>query len=102
MLVTLHIHIKSLDGNTETIKKIIEDKHEISDLIKQAKKPMVIIGQSALKSKSSKYIFESIKSIFRKNKKISDDWNSLNIISENASTVGAFDLGLYKTTRWFK
>ena len=52
---------QSLDGNTETIKKIIEGKHEVSDLIKQAKRPMVIMGQSALKSKSSKYIFESIK-----------------------------------------
>ena len=28
---------------------------------------------------------------------MSDEWNSLNIISENASTVGSFDLGLYKT-----
>ena len=89
---------QSLDGNTETIKKIIEGKHEVSDLIKQAKKPMVIMGQSALKSKSSKYIFESIKQFLENNNKISTDWNALNVISENASTVGAFDLGIYKTT----
>ena len=25
------------------------------------------------------------------------NWNSLNVISENASTVGSFDLGIYKT-----
>ncbi|MDA8997177.1 NADH-quinone oxidoreductase subunit NuoG [bacterium] len=89
---------QSLDGNTETVKKIIEGKHEVSDLIKQAKKPMVIIGQSALKSKSSKYIFESIKQFLKENNKLSIDWNALNVISENASTVGAFDLGIYKTT----
>ena len=89
---------QSLDGNTETIKKIIEGKHEVSDLIKQAKKPMVIMGQSALKSKSSKYIFESIKQFLEENNKLSIDWNALNVISENASTVGAFDLGIYKTT----
>jgi len=88
----------SLDGNTETVKKIIEGKHEVSDLIKQAKKPMIIMGQSALKSKSSKYIFESIKQFLDENNKLSNDWNALNIISENASTVGAFDLGVYKTT----
>ena len=88
----------SLDGNTETVKKIIEGKHEVSDLIKQAKRPMVVIGQSALKSKSSKYIFESIKKFLEKNNKFSIDWNALNVISENASTVGAFDLGIYKTT----
>ncbi|MDA7837848.1 NADH-quinone oxidoreductase subunit NuoG [Candidatus Pelagibacter sp.] len=89
---------KSLDGNTETVKKIIEGKHEVSDLIKQAKKPMIIMGQSVLKSKSSKYIFESIKQFLEENNKISINWNALNVISENASTVGAFDLGLYKTT----
>jgi NADH-quinone oxidoreductase subunit G len=89
---------QSLDGNTETVKKIVDGKHEVSDLIKQAKKPMVIIGQSALKIKSSKYIFESIKLFLESNNKISNDWNALNIISENASTVGAFDLGIYKTT----
>ncbi|MDA9634965.1 NADH-quinone oxidoreductase subunit NuoG [Candidatus Pelagibacter sp.] len=89
---------QSLDGNTETVKKIVEGKHEVSDLIKQAKKPMVIVGQSVLKSKSSKYIFESIKQFLEENNQLSVDWNALNIISENASTVGAFDLGIYKTT----
>jgi NADH-quinone oxidoreductase subunit G len=88
---------QSLDGNTETFKKIVEGKHEVSNLIKQAKKPLIIMGQSALKIKSSKYIFESIKQFLEENDKLSFDWNALNIISENASTVGAFDLGIYKT-----
>ena len=88
---------ESLDGDIENIKKITEDSHEVSSLIKEAKKPLIIFGQSSLKSKSAKYIFESVKSFLKKNNKISDEWNSLNIISENASTVGSFDLGLYKT-----
>jgi len=88
---------ESLDGDIENIKKITEDSHEISNLIKEAKKPLIIFGQSSLKNKSAKYIFESVKSFLKKNNKISVDWNSLNTISENASTVGSFDLGLYKT-----
>ena len=88
---------ESLDGDIENIKNIIEDKNEISSLIVKAKKPIIILGQSALKSKSSKFIFESFKSFLIKNNKISEDWNSLNIISENASSVGGFDLGIYKT-----
>jgi NADH-quinone oxidoreductase subunit G len=86
-----------LDGDIENIKKITEDNHEVSSLIKEAKKPLIIFGQSSLKSKSAKYIVESVKSFLEKNNKISDEWNSLNTISENASTVGSFDLGLYKT-----
>ena len=88
---------ESLDGDIENIKKITEDSHEVSNLIKEAKKPLIIFGQSSLKSKSAKYIFESVKSFLKKNNKMSDEWNSLNTISENASTVGSFDLGLYKT-----
>ena len=88
---------ESLDGDIENIKKIAEDSHEVSSLIKAAKKPLIIFGQSSLKTKSAKYIFESVKSFLKKNDKMSDEWNSLNTISENASTVGSFDLGLYKT-----
>ena len=88
---------ESLDGDIENIKKITEDNHEVSSLIKEAKKPLIIFGQSSLKTRSAKYIFESVKSFLKKNNKMSDEWNSLNTISENASTVGSFDLGLYKT-----
>ena len=83
--------------NIDEIKNIVEDNHEISKLIKEAKKPLIIFGQSVLRSNSAKFIFESIKSFLNKNNKISNEWNSLNIISKNASTVGSFDLGLYKT-----
>ncbi len=89
---------QKLNGNTNIIKEIIEDKHEISKLIKEAKKPIVIIGQSALISQSGKYIFESIKFYLNKNNKILENWNSLNIISESASIIGSFDLGIYKTS----
>tara|TARA_Y100000590_G_scaffold350885_1_gene402922 strand:+ start:1067 stop:3112 length:2046 start_codon:yes stop_codon:yes gene_type:complete len=88
---------KKLEGNTDIIKEITNNQHEVSKKIKEAKKPIIIFGQSALESKFSKYIFESIKLFLIKNKKISDDWNSLNTISENASTVGSLDLGIYKT-----
>ena len=88
---------ESLEGESDIIKQIIEDNHKVSDLIKKSKKPMIIFGQSIFKLKSSKYIFESIKSYLNKNNKISKDWNALNIISEDASTVGSFDLGIYFT-----
>ena len=87
-----------LDGKINNIKEISEDSHKISKLIKEAKKPLIVFGQSAFKAKSAKYIFEAMKGFLNKNNKISNEWNSLNIISDNASTVGSLDLGLYKTT----
>jgi len=84
----------SLDGQTETLKNIFNDNHEISKKIKDAKKPMIILGESLLNSDSSKYLFNIIKQFLNKNDKLNDDWNALNILSCDASTVGNIDIGL--------
>jgi len=83
-----------LDNSTKTLHDIINNKHELSEIIHVSKKPMFIIGQSALKLKSSQYILEELKKYLTKNNKINDEWNSLNILSNNASTVGSYDLNI--------
>ena len=89
---------QSLDGKTETIKNIIEDKNEISKYIKDSKKPLIILGESFLKVKAANYLFQSLKKFLFENNKFTDDWNPLNILSTDASTVGSFDLGLVDET----
>mgnify|MGYP005635389097 FL=1 len=83
-----------LDGQTQSLKNIFEEDNEISNQIKEAKKPLIIIGESLLNSNSSKYLFNKIKEFLIENNKITEDWNSLNILSCDASTVGNFDLGI--------
>ena len=83
-----------LENNTKLIKDIINNKNVMSEKIINSKKPTIIIGQSILKMKSGIYIFEEIKKYLLKNSKISNDWNSLNVLSRNASTVGAYDLDI--------
>ena len=85
---------KSLDGNTQFIKDIIENKNEISKSILEAKKPMIIFGESFFKIKSAYYLFYSFKNFLLKNNKFLDDWNPLNILSTDASTVGNLDLDI--------
>jgi NADH-quinone oxidoreductase subunit G len=84
----------SLDGQTETLKDIFNDNHEISKQIKDAKKPMIILGESLLNLTSSKYLFNIIKDFLNKYDKLNDNWNALNILSCDASTVGNIDIGL--------
>ena len=86
---------KLFNGDTETIKNISEDNHELSEKIKKANKPLIIFGQSYLLLKSSVYTLELLKSFLSKNNKISNEWNALNLISNDASTVGSIDLGIY-------
>ena len=85
---------KILENSTQTIKDICENNHEVSKKISEATKPLIIIGQSALKMKSGKYIYKKLKDFLEKEKKINESWNSFNILSKNASTVGSYDLDL--------
>ena len=85
---------ESLDGQTQSIKNIFEGSDEISKKIIDAKHPMIIIGESLLKLNSADYLFNLIKDFLNKNNKFTDNWNPLNILSCDASTVGNFDLGI--------
>ena len=83
-----------IGNKTDDIKKIINKEDEFSKKFLSAKKPIIIIGESALELKSGKYIFEELKSFLIENNLINKDWNALNILIQNASTVGLLDLNI--------
>ncbi len=83
---------KEIGSNTSIIKDIASGEHEISSKIKKSKKPIIIIGESALYGKTGQYVFETVKSFLSKNNFIRKEWNALNILNQHASRVGALDL----------
>ena len=89
---------ESLDGKTQTIKDITENKNDISKLIINSKKPMIIFGESFIKLESAKSLFNSFKEFLYNNNKITDDWNPVNLLSVDAATVGSFDLDIIDQT----
>tara|TARA_E500000178_G_scaffold260718_1_gene257600 strand:- start:125 stop:1747 length:1623 start_codon:yes stop_codon:yes gene_type:complete len=93
----LTYNYKIIGNKTDDIKKIINNEHEFSKKLLSAKRPIIIIGESALELKSGKYIFEKIKSFLINNNLINENWNSLNILTQNASTVGLLDLKILQT-----
>jgi len=84
-----------IGSSTSIIKNIITGEHKLSSKIKKSKNPIIIIGESALKGKVGQYIFESLKSFLHNNNLINEKWNSLNILNQQASRVGALDLGIF-------
>ncbi len=86
-----------IGNRTDDIKKIVNNEHEFSKKLLSAKKPIIIIGESALELKSGKYIFEALKNFLLNNNLINENWNSLNILTQNASTVGLLDLKILQT-----
>ena len=81
-----------IGDKTDDIKNLINKENEISKKILSSKKPIIIIGESALELESGKYIFENIKKFLMNNNFINEEWNALNILIQNASTVGLLDL----------
>ena len=79
---------------TDDIRKILNNETDFTKKLSSSKKPLVIIGESALELKSGKYIFEAFKNFLKKNNFITKDWNAFNFLPQNASTVGLIDLGI--------
>tara|TARA_Y100000591_G_scaffold187352_1_gene161904 strand:+ start:1704 stop:3737 length:2034 start_codon:yes stop_codon:yes gene_type:complete len=85
---------QSLDGNTQTLKEITENKSDISAEILNSKKPMIILGESFFKCKSANYLFSSIKNFLIRNNKFTNEWSPLNVLSSDAATIGSLDLDI--------
>ena len=81
--------------DTSIIRDIASGISPIAKKIKNSKKPLIIIGESALFGEAGKYIFEKIKNFLFENQFINKEWNALNILTQQASRVGAIDLGIY-------
>jgi NADH-quinone oxidoreductase subunit G len=88
-----------LNGQTQTIVDIFDGQNDISKKILNSKRPLIILGESFFKLKSSSYMFQLIKKFLKENGKISDEWNSLNKLSIDASNVGSLDLKIINHKR---
>ena len=81
-----------IGDTTDDLKKIFNKESEFSKKLLSSKKPIIIIGESALELKSGKYILEEFKNFLNINNFIKKDWNAFNFLPQNASTVGLIDL----------
>ena len=88
-------------NSTEDIKKLLNKENETSKILLNSKKPIVIIGESALELESAKFILQGIKKFLKENNFINDNWNAFNVLLQNASSVGAIELGFFEKDNSF-
>ena len=55
-----------IGNTTDDLKKILNENGEFSKKLLSSKRPLIIIGESALELKSGKYIFEEFKDFLKK------------------------------------
>jgi NADH-quinone oxidoreductase subunit G len=87
---------ENVGSSFSAIGDILAKNGKIYNNLKSAKKPVFIIGESGL-SANGEYVLETIKKILKDNNFLNNDWNGLNILHQNASSVGAIYLNLLKS-----
>ena len=63
-----------IGNKTDDLKDIINEKGEFYNKLSCARKPIIIIGESALELKSGKFILEELKNLLKKKNLITKEW----------------------------
>ena len=82
-----------INNNTKFYDDFLNKNGLLYNKFLDSKKPMIIFGESFLKLKSSKYLFNKTKKLIKDLNK-NENWDAMNLISRNASSVGCYDLNI--------
>jgi len=83
-----------LGAGPATLKEVAEGKHSFADVLKNAKQPMIVVGQGALTRADGAAVLALAKKIADNFGVVVDGWNGFNILHTAASRVAGLDLGL--------
>ncbi len=82
-----------LGAGAETLESLTKARSGFAKILKDAKNPMIILGDSVLKRSDSQAIQALASKLVDKVGAVSSDFNGYNILHTKASRVGALDLG---------
>ena len=85
-----HYKFKVIGNNISILDDLLFGNISESKLLKEAKNPVIIIGESVLKSEISKNVISSVQTLLKDINKL----DSFNILHQSASNVGSLILGL--------
>lgn len=82
-----------LSDTPDILTNIASGESPYAEVLKNAQKPMLIIGQGALTRQDSPAILATAKAIADKYGFVQDDWNGFNVLHTAAARVGGLELG---------
>lgn len=91
-----------LGAGTDVLESLIAGKGDFAKVLKGAKKPVIIVGQGALNRSDSRAVQAALYELCEKYNVIQNDFNGYNILHQNASRVGALDLGFVPSAKGAK
>lgn len=91
--VNLTYKVQWLGNSPSLLNDISSGKHALSEALKKAEHPMIIVGQGALSRPDGAEILKSAKSLADSHGFIKEGWNGFNVLHTAAARVGGLDLG---------
>ncbi len=82
-----------LGTGSETLQDLIAGKHDFDETLKNAKKPMLILGTGATMRNDGLAVHALACEFAEHYNMIQDDWNGFNLLHMSASRMGALALG---------
>ncbi|NEI69695.1 NADH-quinone oxidoreductase subunit G [Rhizobium lusitanum] len=82
-----------LGAGPDTLADIVNGSHSFADVLKNAQKPMIIVGQGALIREDGAEVLANAAKLAAAVGVVKEDWNGFAVLHTAASRVGGLDLG---------
>ena len=76
----------------ESLAELASGKHAFATVLKNAKKPMIIVGAGALARADGAALHRAVRELAEQFAVVREDWNGFNVLQLAASRVGGLDL----------
>ena len=84
-----------LSNDISYLDDILQGNSDFAKILDKAKKPLIIIGSSAINYEEGENVLKICSEISVKYRISNENFNGLNILQQNISRVGALDIGFY-------
>jgi NADH-quinone oxidoreductase subunit G len=91
--VALTYPVEWLGDSAVVLNDILAGKHPLAEQLKAAQRPMIIVGQGALRREDGAEIHTAAKALLAIPSALEEGWNGLNMLHTAAARVGALDVG---------
>ena len=85
--------VEWLGDSPATLAALLEGQHAFADVLRQAGKPMLIVGQGALARPDGAAVLAACWKLAAGSGMLGAEWNGFNVLHTAAARVGALDLG---------
>lgn len=89
----LTFDVEHLGTGTKTLTEISGGSHPFAKVLKEAKKPVVIVGTGIFERADRDAVLKTVQTIIEKNGVVTGEWNGYNVLHLTAGRVAALDIG---------